>query len=275
MPEEGFLRRWARVKATGPTEADAQAEAAARAAATPTAAAAATSAASSVATSAAASAAAPAPASRLAPWARAGDVPAPVEEAASPAGVPSEPGGRPSPTLDDVARLTPDSDYSIFVGQGVDKSVQRLALKKLFADPHFNVMDRLDMYMDDYNIPSPVSEEMLASLDHARSALRRFVEDPPAEAAPAAGDTGAAVLAELPSENAPAQASALADVPAPNTAGQDALSHALPDAPPHNEAAHAAAAHEHSPAGESFAVASTHEHGPFHRPNQQLSQGQV
>ena len=51
--------------------------------------------------------------------------------------------------------------------------MRRLALKKLFADPHFNVMDRLDMYMDDYNKPSPVSAAMLAALQHARGALRR------------------------------------------------------------------------------------------------------
>ena len=132
------------------------------------------------------------------------------------------------------------------------------------------------MYMDDYNIPSPVSAEMLASLDHARSALRRFVEDPPAEAteaAPAADGTEATVLAGQPSHDAheQADASAPAGVPAPGIGEHDAPS----DAAPHNEAAHAAAAHEHSPAGDTLAVASTHEHGLFHRPNQQLSQGQV
>ena len=91
----------------------------------------------------------------------------------------------PLPTMDDVARLTGDSDFSAFVARGVDAAVRRTALKKLFADPHFNTMDRLDVYIDDYTKPSPVSEAMLASLEHARNALRRVVdavEEPPADA---------------------------------------------------------------------------------------------
>ena len=129
MPEEGFLRRWARVKATG---GDDVAEAPPRPAAP---------------------VAAPAP---------------PPAHSAEPAGAPQS-----ALTLDDAAQLDSTSDFSAFVSQGVDQDVRRLALKKLFADPHFNVMDRLDMYMDDYNKPSPVSAAMLAALQHARGTLRR------------------------------------------------------------------------------------------------------
>jgi hypothetical protein len=82
------------------------------------------------------------------------------------------------PTLDDVARLTNDSDFSAFVARGVDQAVRRSALKKLFADPHFNKVDMLDVYMDDFTKPSPVSESMLASLDHAKSVFRRLVDEP-------------------------------------------------------------------------------------------------
>jgi hypothetical protein len=32
--------------------------------------------------------------------------------------------------------------------------VKNAAMKKLFADPHFNVMDRLDIYIDDYSSPT-------------------------------------------------------------------------------------------------------------------------
>jgi hypothetical protein len=81
------------------------------------------------------------------------------------------------PTMADVALLTPQSDFSAFVQRGVDADVRRTALKKLFTDPHFNVMDRLDMYMDDYNKPSPMSDEMLASLQHAKSVFRHLAED--------------------------------------------------------------------------------------------------
>jgi hypothetical protein len=88
----------------------------------------------------------------------------------------SDPAPVPPPTMDDVARLTGDSDFSAFVARGVDAAVRRTALKKLFADPHFNTMDRLDVYIDDYTKPSPVSEAMLASLAHAKQALRRAVD---------------------------------------------------------------------------------------------------
>ncbi|WP_308633177.1 DUF3306 domain-containing protein [Massilia sp. R2A-15] len=83
----------------------------------------------------------------------------------------------PLPTLADAASLTAESDYSAFVARGVDASVRRLAMKKLFADPHFNVIDGLDIYMSDYNVPDPVSPAMLASLAHARNIFAKVVED--------------------------------------------------------------------------------------------------
>ncbi|GAB3385664.1 DUF3306 domain-containing protein [Massilia agri] len=129
MSEEGFFRRWSRLKATGE-----------------------------------AAEARPAPA----------PVPVPVEAAA-----PAEPEApaRPPPTLEDAAGLTPESDFSTFVAKDVDKSVQRLALKKLFADPHFNVVDGLDMYMSDYNKASPMAPAMLASLQHAPGLLAQLLGD--------------------------------------------------------------------------------------------------
>jgi hypothetical protein len=81
------------------------------------------------------------------------------------------------PTLADAAQLDAQSDYSSFVGRGVDAPVRRLAMKKLFADPHFNLVDGLDIYMADYNLPDPVSPAMLAALTHALNVLPR-PEDP-------------------------------------------------------------------------------------------------
>ncbi|MGJ7917978.1 DUF3306 domain-containing protein [Massilia sp. LXY-6] len=107
--------------------------------------------------------------------------PAPLRAPAEPAAAPA----RPLPTLEDVAALDADSDFSAFVARGVDQAVRRGALKKLFADPHFKVMDKLDVYIDDYTKPSPMSETMLASLEHAKSVFMKMVEDEP-EAAPQA-----------------------------------------------------------------------------------------
>ncbi len=86
---------------------------------------------------------------------------------------------RPLPTMEDVAMLDKDGDFSAFVARGVDQAVRRSALKKLFADPHFNVMDKLDVYIDDYTKPSPMSEAMLASLEHAKSVFAKMLEDEP------------------------------------------------------------------------------------------------
>jgi hypothetical protein len=82
-------------------------------------------------------------------------------------------------TMDDVATLDRESDFSAFVARGVDQAVRRGALKKLFADPHFNVMDKLDVYIDDYTKPSPMSDAMLASLEHAKSVFMKLAEDAP------------------------------------------------------------------------------------------------
>ena len=45
------------------------------------------------------------------------------------------------PTLEDVQQLTPASDFQSYMRQGVPGEVRNAAMKKLFTDPHFNVMD--------------------------------------------------------------------------------------------------------------------------------------
>lgn len=87
-----------------------------------------------------------------------------------------EGGAAPLPTLEDVAQLTRDSDYSRFVSGGIDKTVRRAALKKLFSDPHFNAMDGLDIYIDDYNKFTPLTPAMLAGLKHTQSMFDAIAE---------------------------------------------------------------------------------------------------
>ena len=74
----------------------------------------------------------------------------------------------PPPTLEDVAHLTPSSDYTPFLTRNVDESVKRAALKKLFTDPHFNVMDGLDTYIDDYSKFEPIPESMLRRMTQSK-----------------------------------------------------------------------------------------------------------
>lgn len=66
------------------------------------------------------------------------------------------------PPVDTLKGLA--SDYRDFLHPSVDESLRRSALKKLFHDPHFNVMDGLDVYIDDYSKPDPVPESMLKEL---------------------------------------------------------------------------------------------------------------
>lgn len=87
---------------------------------------------------------------------------------ATPAEAPEPP--TPAPTMDDVAQLDAGSDYSAFVAQHVDPQVRNAAMKKLFfSDPHFNVMDGLDTYIDDYNRADPLPRALMRQLRQARS----------------------------------------------------------------------------------------------------------
>ena len=80
----------------------------------------------------------------------------------------AQPPPDPPPTLADVADLTPQSDFRRFIARDVTPDVKSAAMKKLFADPHFNVMDRLDTYIDDYSQPDPIPESMLRQLASAQ-----------------------------------------------------------------------------------------------------------
>jgi hypothetical protein len=82
----------------------------------------------------------------------------------------------PPPTLEDTQTLTPASDFSRFVAKGVSPEVRNAAVKKLFADPHFNVMDGLDIYIDDYSKPSPLSAADMAQMVSAQ--FLKLVDDP-------------------------------------------------------------------------------------------------
>ena len=88
--------------------------------------------------------------------------PAPLAQAEAAVG--AETPAEPPPTLDDVATLTAESDFSRFVAHDVDPTVKNAALKKLFTAPHYNVMDGLDTYIDDYGKPDPLPEGMLRQM---------------------------------------------------------------------------------------------------------------
>jgi hypothetical protein len=77
----------------------------------------------------------------------------------------------PLPDLPPLESLNFDSDFGAFMHARVDAGVRRAALKMLFRDPRFNVMDGLDVYIDDYSKEDPIPPGMLAQLQHARTTL--------------------------------------------------------------------------------------------------------
>ena len=75
----------------------------------------------------------------------------------------------PLPSIESLDGLR--SDYQAFFNQPVDESLRRAALKKLFADPHFNQMDMLDVYVDDYTQFEPLPAALRMRLPSARAFL--------------------------------------------------------------------------------------------------------
>ena len=94
---------------------------------------------------------------------------------------------KPAPTLEEAQQLTPESDFTGFMARGVAPDVKNAAMKKLFADPHFNVMDRLDIYIDDYTQPDPLPLAMLRQMTSAKT-LNLFDDASEKSTTPNVGD---------------------------------------------------------------------------------------
>ena len=125
------------------------------------------------------------------------------------------------PELPPVEKLTIDSDFSGFFHPKVDEDVRRSALRKLFSDPHFNVMDGLDVYIDDYSKTEPIPAAMLASLQQAQRIFawaaeekEKVVESAPA---PSTESPPVALPAEAEGESQPASAAAPSVIPSQST----------------------------------------------------------
>ena len=119
--------------------------------------------------------------------------------------------------LPPVEKLDFDSDYRAFFHPKVSEDTRRAALKKLFSDPRFNVMDGMDVYIDDYSKTEPIPPAMMAGLRQAQKILewaKGEEKDEPVERAspdaieaarpaalePPAGSAQPAPVAERPAE---------------------------------------------------------------------------
>lgn len=142
------------------------------------------------------------------------------------AGVPEPP----PPALADAEKLDFSSDFTPFLRAKVEESVKRAALKKLFHSPHFNQMDGLDVYIDDYGKFEPLDDATLSQLAHARELLFREQSDHclPAAEGSAPGDgtvTGGSAGDPPPTvrfvEAGSSPAADAADAPGAGRAGSD------------------------------------------------------
>jgi len=88
----------------------------------------------------------------------------------------------PAEPLPEVGSLTPESDFKPFMRPEVDPGIKQAALKQLFKDPHFNVMDGLDTYIEDFSKPDPIPDEMMKKMYQARELLFSPEEKAAAEA---------------------------------------------------------------------------------------------
>jgi hypothetical protein len=117
--------------------------------------------------------------------------------ALAPAQLPAAaPGAPPVPAVPAAEPATPGSpqggsaEYRQFFDPQVDEKLRQTALRGLFSDPHFNVMDGLDTYIDDYSLADPIPAAMLRQLNQAKALFlfddeKKSVESEGGPAAPA------------------------------------------------------------------------------------------
>jgi hypothetical protein len=110
------------------------------------------------------------------------------EASAAETRAPAEEKDPPAPPLPPVDKLTAESDFAPFMHPKVGDAVRRVALKKLFSDPHFNAPDLYEAYSGDWTGGDPISEELLKTLNQARTVLFRE-EEAAKEQEAASGET--------------------------------------------------------------------------------------
>jgi hypothetical protein len=93
------------------------------------------------------------------------------------------------PELPPIESLTEESDIGAFMRPGVDPSLRRLALKKMFRNPKYGVVDPLDPFRADFAAYTPLGDIITADMKfHAERLLRKQLE----KAAEADGGAGIA-----------------------------------------------------------------------------------
>ena len=106
------------------------------------------------------------------------------------------------PTQADVDTLAVGADVSRFLQSGVTEAVRGAALKKLFADPAYNVISEMDDYVEDYSQMVKLSATELRQLQQSKDLY--LFEDPPWKVEANARDAAAKKAAEEQAAEGPA-----------------------------------------------------------------------
>lgn len=79
----------------------------------------------------------------------------------------------PLPTEADLLAVKQGGDIKAFMVDKVSAELKNKAFKALFSRPEFNVMDGLDIYIDDYNKFTPLSQEDIGKMTLSKQLLSR------------------------------------------------------------------------------------------------------
>lgn len=91
--------------------------------------------------------------------------PEPVPPSAAPVEAKDE------PPLPDPLSLGMDDDFSGFLRDKVPATLKRQALQHLFSHAHFNQVDGLDVYMEDFNQVANLDAASMELVKHAKAVL--------------------------------------------------------------------------------------------------------
>jgi hypothetical protein len=126
------------------------------------------------------------------------------------------------PELPPIEGLNLESDFSAFLRAEVDEKLRRLALKKLFHDPHFNIMDGLDVYIDDYSVSEPIPAAMVQQLLQAQAILTEEPANKAGEEVVASASPSGDAVSEPPAPESPVESPRPDEPTAPDNAQQKA-----------------------------------------------------
>ncbi len=98
--------------------------------------------------------------------------------------VPQEPEAEPpgDEAMPPLESLDEESDYSGFLSPNVSESLRRLALRRLFHSPQFNICDGLDDYAEDFSSFAPLGELVTAEMRRRMEQVAEKLESEAGEA---------------------------------------------------------------------------------------------